>query len=222
MLRLTISAFLRDTLGKRHGLYQDVREVPALTVERAKTSGLSVADAIAVREALGTSSAKAAAAWWALCVTGMRPAEYWRIGRASWELRSDRLHVEASKAKGGTKPRDVPVVDRAAVLHAPAITWDTFRDDMWKLRSGRGPFRTPWPTRITPYVARRTFAHWMEMARIPRSRRMLYRGSGPSDVTALYEEHEVAAFLVEDTAVLRQYIGLTDNPQGLTLIRDSA
>lgn len=221
-LRLTAQAFLRDTLGKRHPLYQDVLDVPALTVERAETSGLSVADAIAVREALTTTSPAAAAAWWALCLTGMRPAEYWQTGRARWELRSDRIHVVASKASGDTKKRPVPIVERSVLLHPPAIEHSTFRDDMWKLRAGKGPFRTPWPTRITPYVARRTFAHWMELALIPRSRRMIYRGSGPKDVTDLYELGEVAAFLAEDAAALRAFIGFTDGPRGLTLLSREA
>lgn len=219
MLRLTAQAFLRDTLGKRHALYQDVQDVPALTVDRATTSGLDVAGAIAVREALGTTSAAAASAWWDLCLSGMRPAEYFRRGRAAWERHTDRLHVVASKTRGRVKPRDVPLVDPSRFLHAPAITWDTFRDDMWKLRAGKGPFKTPWPRRVTPYDGRRTFAHWMELAQIPRSRRMLYRGSGPDDVTALYEAHEVTAFLAEDGRRLRDHIGTTDDePPGLRLL----
>jgi hypothetical protein len=56
---------------------------------------------------------------------------------------------------------------------------------------------------------------------IPRSRRMLYRGSGPSDVTDLYEHGEIAAFLAEDAAALRQYIGFHDDGPGLRLVESA-
>ena len=60
--------------------------------------------------------------------------------------------------------------------------------------------------KVTPYDARRTYANWLEAAGIPRTRRKLYMGHGQTDVTDLYEWHEVEAFIAEDTEKLRQYI----------------
>ena len=75
-------------------------------------------------------------------------------------------------------------------------TWeDKIRD-----RTSRG---------VEPYDFRRTYANWLEAAGIPRTRRKLYLGHGASDVTALYELHEVAAFLVEDAAKLSTFLGLS-------------
>ena len=48
---------------------------------------------------------------------------------------------------------------------------------------------------------------WLEAAGIPRTRRKLYLGHGQTDVTDLYEWHEVKAFVAEDRAKLQAYIG---------------
>jgi hypothetical protein len=55
----------------------------------------------------------------------------------------------------------------------------------------------------------------MELARIPRTRRRMYMGHGAKDVTDLYEEHEVTAFLVEDATKLREFLKL--DPPKVTL-----
>ena len=62
------------------------------------------------------------------------------------------------------------------------------------------------PMKVTPYDGRRTYANWLEGAGVPRTRRKLYLGHGQTDVTDLYEWHDVRAFLEEDTAKLSQYI----------------
>ncbi len=61
--------------------------------------------------------------------------------------------------------------------------------------------------KVTPYDARRTYAHLMEEAGIPRTRRMMYLGHRERDVTDLYERHEVTAFLAEDAKKLHALVG---------------
>lgn len=42
--------------------------------------------------------------------------------------------------------------------------------------------------------------------KLGRCRRMLYMGHSPSDVSALYEHHEVEGFLAEDAQRLRSWL----------------
>jgi integrase len=60
---------------------------------------------------------------------------------------------------------------------------------------------------VRPYDLRRTYANWLEAAGVPRTRRKMYMGHGASDVTDLYERHEVERFLAEDAERLRRFVG---------------
>ncbi len=67
---------------------------------------------------------------------------------------------------------------------------------------------------MTPYQARKTFARWMEDARIPRARREIYRGHGNRDVGDLYERYEVTTYLREDAQAMRALLP----QQGLRMV----
>lgn len=125
---------------------------------------------------------------WDMATTGMHEKEYWHDGFA---VLADRVRIYGQK-RGG-RNRFVPLVRRP---EKPTIHERTFTDAV-RDRTSRA---------IQPYDLRRTFAHWMEAAGIPRTRRMLYMGHGARDVTDLYERHEVEAFVVEDAAKLRAYL----------------
>ena len=58
-----------------------------------------------------------------------------------------------------------------------------------------------------PYDARRTFSHWLEEARVTRTRIKLYMGHTAKDITDLYQRHELAAYLESDADLLREYLG---------------
>jgi integrase len=79
------------------------------------------------------------------------------------------------------------------------------RRELLKLASQR-------PDAMRPYDLRRTFANWMEGAGIPRTRRRIYRGHEARDMGDLYEWHGVRAFLSEDAAKLRVFIGPMEAP----------
>lgn len=53
------------------------------------------------------------------------------------------------------------------------------------------------------YNCRRHYAHWLQLARVPRARRRWYYGHQSGDVTDLYEQHEVEAYLRRDGRRLR-------------------
>jgi integrase len=126
---------------------------------------------------------------WSMATTGMHQKELW--GR--WETKADRVEIQGTK-RGGRR-RSVPLIQAPTV---PACHRRTFED---ALRSRTSQF--------TPYDLRRTYATWLESAGIPRTRRRLYMGHGVKDVTDLYEQHEVTAFLSDDGEKLRSFVGIT-------------
>jgi integrase len=163
-----------------------------------------------------------------MCLTGMGPKEYWVDG---WSIESDRVRIRGKKALG--RVREVPLVDMPV---RPEITKDGFTSALRRLSKERlmqqlteqlereptadelaaaieADPRGVW--KVTPYQARKTFARWMEDARIPRARREIYRGHGKRDIGDIYERYEVAAYLREDAQAMRALLG----PQKLALAR---
>lgn len=121
----------------------------------------------------------------------MGPAEYWERLGGWWREETTHLRVHGTKREG--RDRNVPIV-RAPVR---PVCWEgKFRQLLAEASGGQ----------VQPYDLRRSFAHWMELARIPRTRRRLYMGHGKRDVTDLYEFHEVQRFLEEDGATLRTWL----------------
>lgn len=124
---------------------------------------------------------------WGMAVTGMYASEYW----GKWAILSDRIHIEGTKRSA--RVRDVPLIQAPA---SPAWQHRRTFENAFRERTDQ----------FSPIDLRRTYANWLESAGIPRTRRRMYMGHGTKDVTDLYETHEVAAFLVEDTAKLRAFL----------------
>ncbi len=59
---------------------------------------------------------------------------------------------------------------------------------------------------VQPFDARRTDAHWLDCAKIDRTRRRIYLGHKTKDTTDLYEDHAVEPYLVKDGRALRSYL----------------
>ena len=182
-IRAAAQAFVRDVLGPAHRLYSQVRAVRKLTETPRKGNPLTV-DGV---RALGAVLEAHTTALWALCLTGMRRSEYW--GR--WEASEDRVYIHGTKTAAAE--RVVPLVFPIARAHT---SYWGFAQALRKQTSGF--------TRV--HDLRKTFSHWCESAGIPRTRRRLYLGHGRRDVTDLYEEHDVRAFLHVDGERLRQFI----------------
>lgn len=192
-------AFIRSTLTKAHPLWLQCSAVEMRKVTpKRKGVHLTPDQARNFFPNPGTDPVDAIA--WGMLTTGMHEKEYWH----EWSVRGDRIHITGEKRKG--RVRDVPLLMRVAV---PAMHERTFTDKM-RERTNR---------KLQPYDLRRTYAHWLEEARIPRTRRKLYMGHGATDVTDLYERTEVASFLADDAAKLREYVGLPTIPHTMTLTK---
>lgn len=187
LARAAALAFVRGTLKKSHPLWLAVAAVEPRKTEKT-TKRTPLAPDFAKNLFPHPESDWLDAAAWSLLLTGMNPAEYW----GEWNTLSDRVHVEGTKRSG--RVRDVPLV-RAPVV--PKYGRRKFEDDLRERTRA-----------IVVYDLRRTYANWLESAGIPRTRRRLYLGHGASDVTDLYEWHQVAAYLAEDAEKLRTFLKL--------------
>lgn len=196
LARAAALAFVRSTLKRNHPLWLAVAAVEPLKVTpKRKARPLTVQEMRGFFPHPDTDPLDKLA--WTMATTGMHQKELWGV----WSTLSDRVHIEGTKRDG--RVRDVPLVMAPAV---PSMHRRTFEN---KLRE-----RCPM---IVAYDLRRTFSNWMEDAEIPRTRRRLYMGHGAQDVTDLYEQRDVTAFLEADAAKLRAFIGLPDQPVAVVL-----
>ena len=194
--RAGCQAFLRDTFGTRHRLWEAIGTVPTLRVTSRRGRKLSVSKVADVAQALK----RWAPEWWSLCLTGMRRGEYWDVNAkregpytGRWVLLEDRLVVHGTKT--GAADRFLP---RLGQIVQPRLGHWGFGQALRKASDGA----------LRPHDARHTFSHWMELAGVPRIRRKLYLGHRTvRDVTELYEEHDVRGFLVDDEAKMREFMG---------------
>lgn len=188
--RAAVLAFLRSTLTKAHPLWLQCSAVEVRKVT-PKRKGVHLTPEHARNFFPAPESDPVDAIAWGMLSTGMHEQEYFEDG---FHVRAGCVRIEGRK-RGG-RDRDVPLV---VVPPAPSMHRRTFTD---KLRE-----RTV--RKLQPYDLRRTYAHWLEQAQIPRTRRKLYMGHGATDVTDLYERHEVDAFLERDGDRIRAFLGLS-------------
>lgn len=178
-------AFTRNKLGKHSQLYKDISGVDTLESRKQRQNNpQSVAQIFAITAQLPEGVAGMV---WDMCLTGMGFKEY--VGR--WEESSDRIFIHGEKTTN--RDRQVPAV---LPLHRPVLQYKRFLQLVTKVSKGH----------VKPYDFRRTYATWLESANIPRARRRLYMGHEAQDMTDLYEETQVDAFLVGDGKALRRWI----------------
>jgi integrase len=183
--RAAVQAFFRDVLSPRHPLYGDATAIAKLREDPRKGNPRSVAQIRALAGALGAHGPTL----WALCLTGMRRAEYFG---GAWDVAGDRVRIHGTKTAGAE--RFVPLVFPIA---APTVGYWGFNQALRKATGGH----------VRVHDLRKTAAHWWESASVPRTRRRLYLGHGRRDISDLYEEHDVRAFLQEDAERLRTFVG---------------
>lgn len=190
LARGSATSFIRHTLKRSHPIYLACAAVEPRKVKKRPPPAVMTPELMRERFP-NPATDKVDAIAWSMVTTGMGSKEYW--GR--WHSLPDRVHIDGTKRAG--RVRDVPFIQAPAV---PRLSRDRFTR----------VFRERLQGVITPYDLRRTYSKWLELARIPRSRRRLYMGHGAKDITDLYEAHEVTAFLLEDAKTLRAYLGLSD------------
>jgi integrase len=180
-LRTALLAFTRDTFGKHSHLWISLSNIKPMKVNATPAAQLSVKE---FRVLVNHLSKPYADIVTAMCLTGMRLSEYY----GKWELKCDRVEIFGTKTK--TSVRVVPLIQP---IVKPSRSIVALRR---KLRSFG----------ISPQSFRRTYAHWLEMAGVPRSRRKMYMGHSAGDTTGLYEAHEIEAYLKADAQRVQAYI----------------
>jgi integrase len=135
-----------------------------------------------------------------LATTGMRPAEYWERGEASWSWSSfptppSHINVHGTKTAAAKRPTFC-----IGPTSKPFCGEQFFREKFGEattkaLREG-----------LDCYSLRRTFAKLCEDAGVVESRRKAYLGHGPKTVTDLYLATNVLPFVEEDAAKVSAWI----------------
>jgi len=194
-VRSSLQRYLRDTLGRRHELYQAVSDIePLAETKLRKNNPQSVAQ---IMELARTIAADHVGALWGMALTGMGPSEFFD----GWKIAGAGVYVPGTKRKA--RDRTVPLVlgDRFTGAKGP-----NGRAPEWKARLFAETLKTASGGKVQPYDLRRTYATWMEEAQIPRTRRRQYMGHSTGDVTDIYETHEVDRYLSDDAAKLENFV----------------
>lgn len=193
-IRATALAFLRDTVKRSHRLYGEVRDVALLKEKKAPERNPQTWEQICWASS-SMDSKRDNAHFWAMALTGMGPKECFIDG---FKVLPDRVVIFGEKRKSRTRivPRLIAywgALPPADV--APAREMRRFGERLYE------------QTGIHSYDLRRTYANWLEAAGVPRTRRKLYLGHAKSDVTDIYEQHEVEQFLADDAAKIEAFFG---------------
>jgi hypothetical protein len=188
LVRSTAMAFVRSRFKKHHPLWNDIAGIDPLTSKKKRLHFPKTPDEL--RDITCRMEPEAAAMAWSMAAAGMGPKEYWVDG---WEVQPDRIRIFG--AKRDARDRFVPLI-KGVTLVRPTITLKAFRLALANADYGR----------MGVYDLRRSHSNWMESAGIPRTRRRIYRGHGPQDVGDLYEHHEIAQFIADDSLKLSRYV----------------
>jgi hypothetical protein len=194
-VRSSLQAFLRDTLGRSHQVYRAVAEIGSITERKArKNNPQTVAQILELARAI---AAPHVGTLWGMALTGMGPKEFFD----GWSLGAAGVRIPGTKREA--RDRIVPpvLVDRFTGANNRREL-----DSDWRARKFADALRAASGGSVQPYDLRRTYANWIEAAGIPRTRRKLYMGHAVGDVTELYEQHEVDAFLAEDALKLEAFV----------------
>jgi integrase len=191
--RAALLAFVNRELGDTHWLALACRRLEPLKIAKEKkltVNPLTVEQAKALAAKMEPHHARTL---WAFCLTGMRPEEMFGEHGNSWTVAPEGIHIHGTKSAAADR-----VVPRVGLLVKPA--------------TGRLAFyralRTASSKTVAPYDLRRTYAQWLDLARIPQFRQDYYMAHGPRDLNALYKRmRAVAAYLREDAAALEQLVG---------------
>lgn len=213
LIRNYLRAFLRDTVGTRHELYQVVKhDIGAIAIpgharkKERKRHPLSPADVLLLASKFSTThpgGAEGAPGHGHLVIEmallGTHPKEFFDDG---WTQSPTYVHIHGEKRPG--RDRKVPKLFPSTlwphpVLKRPTITKHSFERAF-------AAARTVAKLKCTPLDLRRSFSNWMELAQVSRSRRRIYMGHNPGDVTALYETQEMLQHIVGDGAIMRAWL----------------
>jgi integrase len=190
--RSTVQSFLRNTVGKRSNLWGLVTEIDPLSIVRKREGKPQTVKTI--KWLIEKLPPKYGEMVWSLCTTGMGWADY----SGEWKVYKNYVQIDGTKNKN--RVRKVPRIDTPT---RPTTTEQYLRKQIKSVTKKD----------IQLYDFRRTYAHWMEMSGVPRSRRQSYMGHSSRDILDLYESHEVQDHLKKDGDLLREYIKRDSTPE---------
>jgi integrase len=231
--RRAVLSFLGTTVGRYHPLYGDVHRIEPLPVLNKRPINPQTPEQIREltawlqsytprggrlpasmhRRGERHTMAHHARTVWALCLTGMRPEEYWEelVGdrKNEWELLPDRVQIRGTK--GEAAMRDVP---RLAIITKPATGQLAFRRALNTACKALGI------KHLEPYDFRRSYGVWLDNAGIPDNRQDAYMAHGPQNMRALYRRPgDLTRWLADDREALSRYIGLIADAPRLRVVK---
>ncbi len=191
--RAALLAFVHSVLGQAHWLALACKRVTPLKVPKDRKlpfNPLTMAAATVLGHTLPPHHART---FWAFCLTGMRPEEMFEEHGNHWRAEPDGVRIHGTKSPAADR-----VVPRVGLLVKPATGRLAFYRALRKASGGT----------VAPYDLRRTYAQWLDLARIPQFRQDYYMAHGPKDLNALYKRmREVSVVLREDAAALGTLVG---------------
>lgn len=181
-------AFARAHGGQhKNPLWISIAEIPMRdeTTHAREILALSPSEAAAIMLRLGPGCGDD---WWSICCSGLRPPSEFHEG--DWSIEGQTIAVRGTKT--ARAKRIIPLI---GTVHPAQRGIDQLR-----LRLRREG--------LTPYHGRHTFAHWLELAKIPDSRCDAYMGHSPrGSVRQRYRVHDVAPYIPRDRAALLRVLG---------------
>lgn len=194
-VRATVLAFIRDYIGLTDVLHVEVSGIQRLEEVKHKRPAPTLATVLQVRELL---EPEVGAMWWSMVRTGMGLEEYW--GR--WEAGPVTVAIHGTKRRSRDR-----IIPRVGQITPPAMHRKTF-----ELRLKAFTTTNAQGLDVEPYDARRAFAHVLELAGIPMTRRKQYMGhSVKGDVTEGYTATALAPFIPEDAAAMARVIEVAEH-----------
>lgn len=186
--RKVLLSYINKELGRDHTLYGKVSAIPQLKLKsKRKAPQLSPEEIQSLNKFLPDEHKNIVRA---MIYSGMRWTEVSEVGENKWWMENDRVVIKGTKTE--YSDRVVPLIRE---IHKPIRGYLAFRTQLKKFRKG-----------LSPQSFRRSYAHWMDMAKIPESRKNVYMGHSEQSVREGYERHEVDKYLLEDANTLRKWI----------------
>ncbi len=195
-------SLVSSLLGERHWFYGECARVAPLKItgdRRMPYNPQTVAEAHALSAKLKPHHATTL---WAYCLTGMRPEEMFEEEGNRWMLEQDRVRIRGTKT-----PASDRMVPRVGLLVKPSTKRRTFAKALAIASGGT----------VTPYDLRRSYAQWLDLAKVPQFRQDYYMAHGPRNLNELYKRaKDCAPALAEDGAALED---LVSAPVALRVVR---
>jgi integrase len=176
-------------LGRLSPLWIAITNVKPIRYQTKKKPALSVSDVLGLMAVMPKPIY--ADIIWTLATTGMRKSEY---TEGLWKEKEDRIEIQGTKTDAAVRviPKLYPIKVAVESIQRMEIY---VRKEREKLGFD-----------VSPHILRHTFAHWMESAGLPLSRRNLYMGHSATTMDNVYTHVEVERFLKDDRATVLKWI----------------